>query len=144
MAFRSLNYWKSIVSRLRGNSPFATSTSQTKEAYAPAGDSGVYEYIKLPWAVRGDFVPVYVAVGLIMMSMSFGLHIGMLQLRYAPGVFVKKSRRETLPEVVEPETVVDEALKFITKSFFRRVAHVQELHRQYVMTDPTRGDLFAR
>ncbi|MCD7458147.1 hypothetical protein HAX54_037412 [Datura stramonium] len=34
-----------------------------------------------------------------------GLHTVMQQLRRAPNVHVKKSRRETLPEIVEPEHV---------------------------------------
>ncbi|MCD7458148.1 hypothetical protein HAX54_037413 [Datura stramonium] len=50
----------------------------------------------------------------------------------------------TIPEVTEPEEVVDDADKFIKKSFFRKVAHVQDFDNQSVMPDPIRGDVLAR
>ncbi|CAK9163198.1 unnamed protein product [Ilex paraguariensis] len=149
MAFRTPNYLKSMVSRLRGSYTFTTSTPpNTKAAYAApipmAPDVGPSQDAKLPRRSKGDLVPVYVALGMIVTSMSFGIYTGLLQVKYAPNVFVKKSRRETLPEVVEPEHVVDESTKFINKSFFRKVAHIQESNRQQVMSDPIRGDVFAR
>lgn len=94
--------------------------------------------------MKGDFVPVYVSLGLIALSVGFGLHTATHQLTRAPNVFLKKSRRETIPEVTEPEEVVDKADKFIRKSFFRRVAHVQDFDNQSVMHDPIRGDVLAR
>lgn len=95
--------------------------------------------------IKGEFIPVYVALGMIMMSLGFGLHTAMQQLARAPGVYVKKSRRETLPEVVEPDQVVDMADRFIKKSFFRKVAHVQDRsHREDGMPDPIRGEALAR
>lgn len=94
--------------------------------------------------MKGDFVPVYVALGLIALSVGFGFQTAMHQLKRAPNVSVKKSRRETIPEVTEPEEVVDEADKFIKKSFFRKVAHVQEFDHQSVIPDPIRGDALAR
>lgn len=66
------------------------------------------------------------------------------QLGRAPNVYVKKSRRETIPEVVEPEHVAEEAEKFVKQSFFRKVAHIQDFDRQEVMPDPIRGDILAR
>lgn len=75
----------------------------------------------------GDYVPVSMALGLIFLSVSFGLYTAKHQILYSPGVRVKKSRRETIPEVVEPEVVAHESEEFLTKSFFRKVAHVQDL-----------------
>lgn len=89
-------------------------------------------------------MPVFVAVGMIAVSVSFGAYTAWHQLGHAPNVFVKKSRRETIPEVVEPEHVAEEAEKFVKKSFFRKVAHIQDLDRQEVMPDPIRGDVFNR
>lgn len=94
--------------------------------------------------IRGDFVPVYVALGMIMLSMSFGLNCAKQQLLYAPNVFVSKKKRETFPEVNDPDYVVDEADKFITKSFFRRIAHVQEFDKDKVMSNPISGDALKR
>lgn len=95
--------------------------------------------------MKGEFVPVYVALGMIMLSAGLGLHTATQHLFRAPGVYVKKSRRERLPEVEEPDHVLDEADRFIKKSFFRKVAHVQDSsHREDVMSDPIRGDVLAR
>lgn len=83
------------------------------------------------------------ALGLIVMSTSLGLCTGLHHLRRNPGVYVKKSRRETVPEVVEPEQVVEKADEFITKSLFRKVAHVQDFDRQDIIPNPISGDVYA-
>ncbi|KAK2974141.1 hypothetical protein RJ640_021432 [Escallonia rubra] len=99
----------------------------------------------LPSRLKGDIVPVCVALGMIVVSTSLGLYTAFHQLRGSPNVHVRKSRRETLPEVEEPEHVVDEAEKFITKSFFRKVAHVQDMdHRDRFIPDPSHGAILAR
>ncbi|KAI3455196.1 hypothetical protein Pfo_011859 [Paulownia fortunei] len=127
MAFRTAAYWKSMVNGLRGSSSFTTSASP-----------------KLKPLPKGDFVPVFVAIGMIALSASFGLYTALHQLGRAPNVYLKKSRRETIPEVVEPEHVAEEAEKFVKQSFFRKVAHIQDFDRQEVMPDPIRGDIFTR
>ncbi|CAK7336874.1 unnamed protein product [Dovyalis caffra] len=129
MAFRSMGYWKSMASRLRGTATYATSTPPKLKSYAPAADQFGHQYhqeSKLGKKIKGDFVPVYVALGMIAVSTSLGLYTAKQQVLYAPNVRVKKKTRETIPEVVDPDKVVDEADKFIKKSFFRKVAHVQE------------------
>lgn len=75
---------------------------------------------------KGDFVPVCMALGMITLSTSLGLYTAMRELKDSPTVWVRKSRRETLPEVVEPEVVAKEAEKFVNKSLFRKIAHLQE------------------
>ncbi|XP_052183799.1 uncharacterized protein LOC127795878 [Diospyros lotus] len=143
MAFRTTTQWKSMVSRLGGgirSSTFATSTSPKMKAYSPSLD---YVYAQEHRGLRGDFVPVYVSIGMILMSVSLGLLTAMHQLKRAPNVQVRKSRRETIPELVEPERVVDEADQFLKKSFFRKVAHIQEPAAPKV-PDYIRGEAFAR
>ncbi|XP_049396504.1 uncharacterized protein LOC125860563 [Solanum stenotomum] len=139
MAFRSLSLWKSMATRVSANSAFAK--SNITRSYASTAE---HPDAKPRGFMKGDFVPVYVALGLIALSVGFGLQTAMHQLKRAPNVSVKKSRRETIPEVTEPEEVVDEADKFIKKSFFRKVAHVQDFDNQSVMHDPIRGDALAR
>ncbi|KAL3512040.1 hypothetical protein ACH5RR_024757 [Cinchona calisaya] len=147
MALRSSTQLKSFLSRLRTigsrNSNFATSSSPKMKPYSPTADIHVQEPNIKIWPLRGEFVPVYVALGLIVASMSFGLHTALHHLKRNPNVYVKKSRRETVPEVVEPEKVVEEVHDFINKSFFRRVAHVQDFDRQDVMPNPITGDVYA-
>lgn len=79
---------------------------------------------------KGDFVPVCMALGMITLSTSLGLYTAMRELKDSPTVWVRKSRRETLPEVVEPEVVAKEAEKFVNKSLFRKIAHLQEFRHQ--------------
>ncbi|KAF5203050.1 Nfu1 iron-sulfur cluster protein [Thalictrum thalictroides] len=94
---------------------------------------------------KGDVVPVCVALGMIMLSLSFGAHTGLHHLRYSPTVQVSKKKREELPEVEEPDYVVDEAIKFINKSFFRKVAHIQDHFQQdEVIPNPIKGDVYTR
>ncbi|XXG49715.1 hypothetical protein AAC387_Pa02g3815 [Persea americana] len=141
MAARATSLWRSMVSRVGGSSRRFTSTA------APTVDMFLHEPVKPKPStgvgfrvIRGDFVPVYVALGMITLSMSFGLHCAKQQLLYAPNVFVSKKKRETFPEVCDPDYVVDEADKFKTKSFFRRIAHVQEFGKDEVMSNPISGD----
>ncbi|TKW01031.1 hypothetical protein SEVIR_8G150500v4 [Setaria viridis] len=78
---------------------------------------------KLP---RGDYVPVYVALGLIALSVTLGLSTARQQLAHAPNVRVDKKKRETVPEVAAPDLALDEGERFVGNSLFRKVAHVQD------------------
>ncbi|KAI8529307.1 hypothetical protein RHMOL_Rhmol12G0215200 [Rhododendron molle] len=121
-----------MLSRLgAGKSPtFATSTTPKMKAFALPLDLGHGEDAKpgaarAPPPLKGDFVPMYVALGLIGLSATLGLYTAMHQLSHAPNVRVRKSLRETIPEVVVPELTVEEGDKFIKKSWFRKLAHIQ-------------------
>ncbi|KAL3818461.1 hypothetical protein ACJIZ3_004366 [Penstemon smallii] len=141
MAFRNAAYWKTMANNLQGTSNFTTSTSPKLKAYAATVDHSGGLKSKLP---KGGYVPVCVAIGMIGLSGSFGLYTVWHTLGNCPDVFLKKSRRETVPEVEEPERVAEQAEKFVKQSFFRKVAHVQDFDRQEVMPDPIRGDVFNR
>jgi len=75
---------------------------------------------------RGDYVPVYVALGLIALSVTLGLHTARQQLAHAPNVWVDKKKREAVPEVAAPELALGDAERFVDRSLFRKVAHVQD------------------
>ncbi|XP_022736293.1 uncharacterized protein LOC111289477 [Durio zibethinus] len=143
MVFRSTGYLKQLANHLRGKATYATSTSPKMKSYAPTADFGYAQDVKPPKKVRGDFVPVYVAIGMMALSTTMGLYTALHQLKNSPQVRVNKKRRETLPEVEEPDRVLDEADRLIKQSFFRKVAHVQENDDDYAIHDPTRGDVFA-
>ncbi|XP_030548480.2 uncharacterized protein LOC115753802 [Rhodamnia argentea] len=147
MAFRSPGHLYSMLRRARGVSAgtsYATATAPKLKAYAPsaAGDIGRAERrAGKPW---GEYVPVCVAVGMILLSVTLGLHTAKQHIMYSPMVRVNKSRRETVPEVVEPERVVEESENFLTRSFFRKLAHVQDIVTgEAVDPDPIRKDAFA-
>ncbi|KAI6676417.1 hypothetical protein NL676_037213 [Syzygium grande] len=140
-----------MLHRARGvgaGASYATATAPKLKAYAPsaaaaAGDVGRAEQrgAGKPW---GEYAPLCVAAGMILLSMTLGLHTAKQQIMHSPAVRVNKSRRETVPEVVEPERVVEESENFLTRSFFRKVAHVQDLDTgEAVIPDPIRKDAFA-
>ncbi|KAM0936022.1 hypothetical protein DsansV1_C27g0199031 [Dioscorea sansibarensis] len=91
-------------------------------------------------ALKADFIPVYVTCGFVLLAITFAVHSAKQQIAYAPGVRFNKRRRETMAEVVEPDRVEAEADRFINKSLFRRVAHVQDFDAvRSGISDPTRG-----
>ncbi|GAB2235753.1 hypothetical protein Droror1_Dr00026194 [Drosera rotundifolia] len=111
-----------------------TTTSWAKPHRTPAmnleaeGSGGVVEldHQDHKFKLRSDYAPVYVSLGLILLSTMLGLITVKQHLLHDPGVRVKKSRREKLVEVEEPEVVTVEAERFIKRSFFRRLAVVQQ------------------
>ncbi|KAJ9163978.1 hypothetical protein P3X46_023597 [Hevea brasiliensis] len=145
MALRSMSCWKSMVSRLSGTATYATSSSPKMMAYAPTADFGSPQREKrTKKTIKGEFVPVYVVIGMIALSVSLGLYTAKQQIMHSPTVRVKKKTRETIPEVEEPEIVMNEADRFVKKSFFRKIAHVQEFDSGLRYTpDPIRRDAFA-
>ncbi|XP_050226136.1 uncharacterized protein LOC126675526 [Mercurialis annua] len=135
---------RSMVSRLRSQAAtYATSTTPKLKPYAPTADFGHHKEIKHP--KKADYVPVYVAIGMIALSVSLGLFTAKQQIMYSPGVRVKKKTRETLPEVEDPDKVIDEADRFLKKSFFRKVAHIQEFDNglEYLPDPNIRRDVLA-
>ncbi|KAJ8752596.1 hypothetical protein K2173_005485 [Erythroxylum novogranatense] len=136
-----MNMWKQMANRLRGNTTFSTATSP----YAPAGDYGHrVQRNGFKIAEKGDLVPVYVALGMILVSTTLGLYTAKHQLLYSPTVRVKKKLRETIPEVEYPDKVVDESSKFMEKSLLRKVAHVKKFESGLQeIPDAIRKDVFA-
>ncbi|KAI9119252.1 hypothetical protein K1719_009927 [Acacia pycnantha] len=75
------------------------------KAHTPTADYGYVHHQsqqqgRKPMAVakKGDYVLVFIAIGMIALSVGFGLHKAWHQLRTLQTVRVKKQRRETLPE----------------------------------------------
>ncbi|MQL87617.1 hypothetical protein Taro_020167 [Colocasia esculenta] len=90
-------------------------------------------------SVEREFIPVCVSLGLIALSVSLGLFSANLQLLYAPNVYVSKKRREMFPEVYDPNWAATEADRFLSRSIFRRLAHLQDFDRVRAgVSDPTR------
>lgn len=133
---------KSMVQRLRA---FTTATTPRSKAYSPATEYGGQRPATTTTtaATKGDFIPVYVSIGMISLSVSFGLYTAYHHLHENPSVRVKKKTREIVPEVEDPDKVLNEADRFANRSWFRKIAHVQEFDKQDVIDDPIRKDQFA-
>ncbi len=93
-------------------------------------------------AMRGEFAPIFVVLGMLMVAMTIGAHTAKQHLMHSPGVRVSKKKRESFPEVEDPDNVISSADKFVNKSFLRKVAHIQDHKR--VIPDPTRPNPFTR
>lgn len=140
------------MGRLRGSTAtYATSTTPKSKSYAPTtADYAHFQDQQKPKlqfpkpAHKGDFVPVCVAIGMIALSVSLGLFTATQQLARSPNVYVRKKTRESLPEVHDPDKVVNDAERFLNKSFFRKVAHIQEFdYGDLPVPDPIRKDAYA-
>ncbi|KAL5053175.1 hypothetical protein RYX36_033857 [Vicia faba] len=130
----TMGNWMVLLKNGFGRGSRASYTSSTvpkMKAYTPPASDYRYAHKQQHGkqsskSAKQDFVPVYVAVGMIALSTMLGLHTAWQHLRNNPSVRVKKQGRETVPEVVEPEHVTEESDKLYKNSFFRKVAHVQE------------------
>ncbi|KAL6654748.1 hypothetical protein ACP70R_008213 [Stipagrostis hirtigluma subsp. patula] len=98
----------------------------TRSAATTAAAGAHPESSKKQLLPRGDYVPVYVALGLIALAVSLGAATARQQLAHAPNVRVDKKKRETVAEVAAPNVALDEAERFVGRSLFRKVAHVQD------------------
>jgi hypothetical protein len=74
----------------------------------------------------GDYVAACVALGMIAVSVTLGLHTARQQLAHAPNVRLDKRKRETVAEVADPDLALHDADRFVGGSVFRRVAQVQD------------------
>lgn len=82
-----------------------------------------------------------VVMGMVAVAMVFGTHTAKQQLMHNPSVHVSKKKRESMPEVDDPDSAIRSADKFVNKSFFRKVAHIQE--NKQVLPDPVRPNPFT-
>ncbi|KAL5700549.1 hypothetical protein ACHQM5_025976 [Ranunculus cassubicifolius] len=142
MAFRSQSVWRTMASRMGvgTNRTIATSTTPKMKPFAPALDDNL-NHTK-PRTIKGEFVPMYAAMGSIVLALSFVFITAKQQLAYSPSVHLSKKKRGSFPEFSDPDYAIDESDKFIKKSFFRKVAHLQDVDSP--IPNPIRGDLRSR
>ncbi|KAH9299957.1 hypothetical protein KI387_011540, partial [Taxus chinensis] len=80
--------------------------------------------------LRGDYVPIYMTFGAMLMSTSVGIFCGMRELLTSPNVMVNKKRRKEIPEVEEPEYVLGKSEAFLNNSIFRRLGKFSGLYEE--------------
>ncbi|KAL6190699.1 hypothetical protein ACLB2K_037093 [Fragaria x ananassa] len=143
MASRLANYCRSVVTQLGENRSFATSSiPKMKPATVPISSLSDTEKKLLDKLerravlMRGELAPIWILAGMLMAAVGMAGHSAKQQLVHAPAVNVRKSKRESVPEVEDPDAVVGSADKFINKSFLRKVAHSQDASK--AVHDPSR------
>ncbi|WOL15902.1 hypothetical protein Cni_G24683 [Canna indica] len=135
-----------MVARRAGAAARQVSTATTPKMKPMSQASA--EYVEhhqrnKPWETKTEFMPIGVMLGLVVAAVTIGIHTAKQQLVHSPGVRVSKKKRELIPEVEEPDHVAGEADRFVTKSFLRKVAHLQDIDSiRSGPSDPTRPDPF--
>lgn len=92
--------------------------------------------------MKAEFAPIYMVLGMVVVAVSIGTHTAKQQLMHSPTVYLSKKRRESMPEVEDPDRVISSADKFVNKSFLRKVAHIQD--NKPTLPDPVHPDPFTR
>lgn len=92
--------------------------------------------------MRSEYAPLGMVLAMVLVAMMMGTHTAKQQLVHSPGVKVSKKKRETVPEVEDPDGVISSADKFLNKSFLRKVAHIQEDTR--TIPDPVRANPYTK
>lgn len=93
-------------------------------------------------ALKGEFAPIYMVLGMVLLAVTIGTHTAKQQLMHSPTVYLNKKRRESIPEVEDPDRVISSADKFVNNSFLRKLAHIQDNTR--TLPDPSRPDPYTR
>lgn len=92
--------------------------------------------------MKAELTPVYIVCGLVGVAVICGSHTAFQQLARSPTVHVHKKRRESLPEVFDPDRTINSADKFINGSFFRKITHIQDSNP--TVHDPVHPNPFTR
>ncbi|CAL0314564.1 unnamed protein product [Lupinus luteus] len=78
---------------------------------------------------------------LLCVAVTIGAHTAFQQLARSPAVHVNKKRRESIPELCEPDHTVNSSTKFIHGSFFRKLSHIQP--NKATLDDPLHPNPFT-
>ncbi|KAF4368046.1 uncharacterized protein LOC115706021 [Cannabis sativa] len=141
MAKRTTNYWRSILARMGSSHSFVTATAPKSKAFTPTMDDAAHSKFR-DLAMKGEFVPIYMVMGMVLAALTMATHTAKQQLLHSPSVNVSKKKRETVAEVDYPDAAIISADKFINKSFLRKVAHIQDANP--TLPDPTRPNPFTQ
>ncbi|KAI5648814.1 hypothetical protein M9H77_34819 [Catharanthus roseus] len=116
-----LSNFKTSISILNSTVPqtqsFSITSSPTRKFATTAADAS------FPTA---EWAPIMVLGGFMAIVLSIASHSMWQQLAYSPQVHLSKKKRESVPEVYDPDVVVRSADKFVNKSFLRKVGNIQE------------------
>ena len=114
----------------------------TKLSSITALHESIYVGILCRLGLKFELAPLYVMLGMVAVGVTIGIHTMKQQLMHSPTVRVNKKRRASLPEVEDPEVIINNSDKFLQKSFLRKVAHIQD--SKPVLPDPTRPNPYTR
>ncbi|PRQ39740.1 hypothetical protein RchiOBHm_Chr4g0428531 [Rosa chinensis] len=148
MASRAANYCRSLLTQLGEKRSFATSTiPNMKPATAHVSslsdkEQKILDKVEKRAALmKAENAPIWIVAGMVGAAVLIAIHTAKQQLVHSPVVNFRKTKRESVPEVDDPDAVVGSADKFISKSFLRKVAHIQD--NTNTVHDPSRPNPFT-
>ncbi|KAI3431052.1 uncharacterized protein J3R85_008118 [Psidium guajava] len=142
MAYKAAGYWRSMLSRAGANHrSFATATKPKMFATTANAAHADHSHERSSM-MKGEFAPLGMVLAMVLVAATIGTHTAKQQLVHSPGVKVSKKKRETVPEVEDPDAVIRSADKFLNKSFLRKVAHIQEDAR--TLPDTSRANPYTK
>ncbi|KAG8365773.1 hypothetical protein BUALT_Bualt17G0006700 [Buddleja alternifolia] len=133
MAFNTLKQCRSSMQthNLSITRSLATSTTP-RFAAASATSTAVHEAHSSTRGGRmtATFGQMWMVIGLlggmVGIACCMGIHTAKQQLLHSPSVHVSKKRRESVPEVDNPDAIIRSSDNFTNKSFLRKVGHIQD------------------
>ncbi|KAL6493235.1 hypothetical protein OROGR_032994 [Orobanche gracilis] len=129
MAFSDLARQKPCrLSSMQSHSVLSVNRSVSGAIHHPASrqSGGLLKSISSSFGPMG--VVVGILGGMVSVACLIGIHTAKQQLLHSPSVHLTKKRRECIPEVDNPDAVIQSADKFMSKSFLRKVGHIQDRH----------------
>ncbi|TKY71154.1 NADH-ubiquinone reductase complex 1 MLRQ subunit [Spatholobus suberectus] len=145
MAFRAAKNWRLTLAQLGGGRrSFTTPTTPKLKPMSPAIDAAGHDAHSTSRmsTLKAEFAPVYIVCGMVCVAVAIGSHTAYQQLARSPTVHVNKKRRESMPEVSDPDSTINSASKFIDGSFLRKMSHIQD--NKPTLHDPVHPNPFTR
>ncbi|KAK7308041.1 hypothetical protein VNO77_41632 [Canavalia gladiata] len=144
MAFRAAKNWQwTLIELGGGRRSFATATTPKLRPMSSAIDAthDAHSLSRMLRNPKAELAPVYIVCGMVVMALTIGTHTAFQQLARSPTVHINKKRRETMPEVYDPDRTMNCATKFIDGSFLRKISHIQE--NKATLQDPLHPNPFT-
>ncbi|GAB2234476.1 hypothetical protein Droror1_Dr00003730 [Drosera rotundifolia] len=137
MAFRAAG--KSLLMRMGANQSTVRPFGTTSEAARATTRS---------WVMKADMAPIYIVFGMVTVAVMIAVHTAKQQLVHSPSVHLSKKKRGSISEVDEPSDAIESADKFVSKSFLRKIGHIQDeskqtlpnINRRNIFTSPRHGE----
>ncbi|XP_027362547.1 uncharacterized protein LOC113870147 [Abrus precatorius] len=134
--------WRSMLTQLGGGTrSFATPTTPKLKPMSPTVDAAHHASTSSMSTLKAEFAPVYIVCGMVVVALTIGSHTAYQQLARSPSVHVNKKRRESMPEVYDPDRTIKSATKFIDGSFLRKMSYIQE--NKATLNDPVHPNPFT-
>lgn len=138
---RAVTQWRrSILLQANAQTRSLSSSSTRKFSTKTTADEHHDRNNRKAKYLTGEWAPVMVLGGFMAVVVAIAGHSLWQQMAYSPAVHLTKKKRESMPEVYNPDVVVGSADNFVNKSFLRKVGNIQEKR----FHDPSIHDAYTR